>query len=275
MTFWLPLVIFRFVNTKTSDFLNLLWWTTETVLRPSFRNLTESYEAWAYRHGLLRELGALERLNLLQRDTQAPDQRIYRLTEQGRLEALGGRDPQAQWARGWDGLWRVVLFDVPVGQEARRKELRRYLRAQAFGCLQQSVWIRPNPLVRERELLAGAKIDVASLILLEAKPCAGEGNAEIVAGAWDFERINRGYAQYLQVLDQRPAGLLRDLSAAKAFQRWAMAEREAWHDAIGCDPLLPECLLPPGYLGQEAWHRRLAHQAKAGEQMRSFGPVSA
>ena len=44
-----------------------------------------------------------------------------------------------------------------------------------------------------------------SLILLEARPCAGESDAEIVAGAWDFERINR-YARHLKVLAERPGG---------------------------------------------------------------------
>jgi hypothetical protein len=51
-------------------------------------------------------------------------------------------------------------------------------------------------------------VSVASLLLLEARPCAGESGAEIVAGAWDFERINRRYARHLKILDEQPDGAL-------------------------------------------------------------------
>ncbi len=124
---------------KTEELLNFLLWSADQLLRPTFRNLTDSYESWAYRNGLLPQVAKLERLQLLERDAQSPADRLYRLTEQGRLHALGGRDPEAQWARPWDGYWRLVLFGVPTGQNARRERLRRYLRSRAFGYLQGSV----------------------------------------------------------------------------------------------------------------------------------------
>jgi hypothetical protein len=76
------------------------------------------------------------------------------------LHVLGGRDPEAQWARPWDGQWRLVLFDVPTGQNAQRERLRRYLRDKGFGYLQNSVWISPDPLTAEREVLGGGKLMV-------------------------------------------------------------------------------------------------------------------
>ena len=95
-----------------------------------------------------------------------------RLSTQGRLHALGGRDPEERWARPWDGQWRLVLFDVPTGQNSQRERLRRYLRDKGFGYLQNSVWIRPDPLTEERQILGGGKINVESLILQETRPCA-------------------------------------------------------------------------------------------------------
>src|SRR5664280_1256072 len=123
----------------------------------------------------------------------------------GRLHVLGGGATLRNAGRGLgDGQWRMVLFDVPTGQNARRERLRRYLRDKGFGYLQNSVWITPDPLEQERQVLVGGKINVESLILLEVRPCAGESNAEIVAGAWDFERINRRYAWHLKILAERP-----------------------------------------------------------------------
>ena len=91
-----------------------------------------------------------------------------------------------------------------------------------------------------------------SLLLLEARPCAGESDAEIVAGAWDFERINRRYARHLKILGERPGGAMRNDAAAKALLRWAATEREAWLEAVTNDPLLPGRILPSDYLGQQA-----------------------
>lgn len=258
---------------RTEEFLNVLHWIVDIAARPTFRNLTDSYESWAYRNGrLFSNLHRLERRQLVERDRTAPNDRLYRLTEQGRLHVLGGRDPDVCWSRPWDGQWRMVLFDVPVGRDAERERLRRYLRGRGFGYLQNSVWISPDPLTEEGKILGDGKINVESLILLEARPCAGESDGEIVAGAWDFGRIDRGYALYMKVLEKLPHRPLRSEAAANALQRWAATEREAWLDAVKNDPLLPGRLLPSSYLGQRAWRRRGEVLREAGRQLQTFAP---
>ncbi|MHB8520662.1 MAG: PaaX family transcriptional regulator C-terminal domain-containing protein [Limisphaerales bacterium] len=255
---------------KTEQFLNLLLWSADKLTRATFRNLTDSYESWAYRNGLSRQVVTLENQELVQRDPAAPDDRVYRLTRQGRLHALGGRDPEAKWSREWDGRWRLVLFDVPMSRNSHRAWLRRYLRDKGFGCLQGSVWITPDALEQEQQILVGGKINVKSLILLEARPCAGESDVEIVAAAWDFEFINRRYGRLMRILDERPAEALGSEATARAFLSWATAEREAWLDAVTHDPLLPERILPSDYLGQRAWKLRVEVLGEAGRQMATF-----
>ncbi len=257
---------------KTEAFLNFLLWSAEKLAYPTFRNLTDSYEGWAYRNGLLRQVATLEQRQLVERDLASSDDRMYRLTQRGRLLVLGGRDPQIQWARKWDGRWRLVLFDVPTSQNAFHIKLWRYLRNRGFGCLQNSVWITPDPLEAERQILGDGKINVESLILLEARPCAGESDAEIVAGAWNFEEINRYYVRYLKILGEKPGGVMGNETAAKTLLRWAVVEREAWLEAVRSDPLLPEKILPAGYLGQQAWRRRVEVLQEAGRQIRAFNP---
>jgi phenylacetic acid degradation operon negative regulatory protein len=257
---------------RTEELLNFLLWSAEVLARPTFRNLTDSYESWAYRNGLMRCLGSLERQQLVERDSGKPDDRVYRLTWRGRLHALGGLDPQARWSREWDGRWRLVLFDVPTTQNTHRVRLRRYLRDKGFGYLQNSVWITPDSLEAERQILVGGHVNVESLILLEARPCAGESDAEIVAGAWDFEAINRRYARHIEILGQRPTESLANERTAQALHRWAKTEREAWLDAVTNDPLLPERILPPAYLGQSAWRRRIETLRDASRQLYTFKP---
>jgi phenylacetic acid degradation operon negative regulatory protein len=257
---------------KTEEFLNLLLWSADRLARPAFRNLTDSYESWAYRAGLLRQIATLEQQKLLEHDPNCAGDRLHRLTAQGRLHVLGGRDPEERWARSWDGQWRLVLFDFAKGQNAQRERLRRYLRDKGFGYVQNSVWVTPDPLTDERQLLGDGKINVEALLLLEARPCAGETDADIVAGAWDFERINERYARHLKCLDERPGGALRNDVAAKALRRWAAAEREAWLEAVTKDPLLPGRILPANYLGQTAWQRRVEVLGDASRQLRTFKP---
>jgi phenylacetic acid degradation operon negative regulatory protein len=257
---------------KTEEFLNFLLWSAEQLMRPSLRNVGESYESWAYRKGLMRTVTTLERRRFVERDPSGQDDRVVRLTGRGRLHALGGRDPQAEWSREWDGKWRLVLFDIPNSQNNRRQKLRRYLRDRGFGCLQNSVWIRPDSLEPERKALAGGHINVESLILMEARPSAGETDEDIVAGAWDFAAINRRYERHLEILNKWPAGPLKPETAANALLHWAKAEREAWLAAVNADPLLPETILPENYLGRTAWRKRVEVLKAAGRQIRTFKP---
>jgi len=245
------------VKPRTEELLYLLLWGADQLARPSFRNLTNSFESWAYQNGFSRQLQDLEARQILERRRSGAAEAIYRLSESGRLIALGGRDPVAQWKRRWDGLWRMVVFDLPETKSAARKKLRRFLKDSGFGYLQNSVWISPDPLSEiTRELSALAK-DVESLVTLEARPAAGETDAEIVAGAWDFDRINRRYQQCLKVLSQLPHAQPKAAGPARELRRWAQLEKAAWIEAVSADPLLPDQLLPASYLGKKVWQERI------------------
>jgi len=259
------------VKPRTEELLNLLLYSCDLLLRPTFRNLTDSYESWAYRNGLDRQLAQLKKRDLLEQaytgNQRKPDlARVLRLTEAGRLHALGGRDPEACWRQPWDGQWHLVVFDVPNAQTRVRNRLRQTLRSCGFGCLQESVWINPHPL----DLSDTPLKDVKSLTLFTARPCAGESDAEIVAGAWNFSVINRLYQNHQKVLSARPRKSIRNEATARQFQGWAARERTAWLKAVSVDPLLPRSLLPPGYAGRRSWERRSGVLSRAAEQIREF-----
>jgi phenylacetic acid degradation operon negative regulatory protein len=241
--------------------------------QPTWRNLTESFEGWAYRHGLLRQINRLEKRQLLESRVESSSCRMHRLTEAGRLYVLGGRDPAACWSRPWDGRWRLVIFDVPETRSITRDRLRRYLQNHGFGYLQKSVWITPDPATEERALFSAGPVDVQSMVFLEARPCAGETDADIVAGAWDFPRLNKLYVAHAAVLSRCPVdGPVTGTREAILLQRWLRKERESWMEVMRHDPLLPECLLPHDYPGRVSWQRRLKEMAVVGRQMQAFCP---
>lgn len=248
---------------RTEELLYLLLWGADQLARPTFRNLTDSFESWAYKNGFLRQIQELEARKILERKPGNASEAIYRLSESGRLIALGGRDPVAQWNRPWDGHWRMVLFDLPEAEASARVRLRRFLQGCGFGFLQNSVWITPDRINSIMHQLSVHAEDVESLITLEARPAAGETDADIVAGAWDFERINSLYERTLQILSQLPTTKTKTGPPAEPLRRWANQEKLAWQEAIFADPLLPDSLLPAGYLGKKAWAERSRVLARA------------
>jgi DNA-binding transcriptional regulator PaaX len=255
---------------RTEEFLNLLLWSAEMLARPTFRNLTGSFEGWAYGKGLMRRVATLNRERLVERYPHSRKVCSYRLTTKGRLHALGGRDPEEWWGRSWDGNWRMALYDVSTRNNQQRDRMRRYLRGRGFGYLQRSAWIRPDPL--EEELLVFGERDfrVHSLIFIEGRPCGGESDTEIVASAWDFAGINARYESHLKVLASWPDCPVRSHPSARALLLWAAAERAAWMNAVSNDPLLPARILPSDYLGEKAWRRRVEVLRDACRQLRSF-----
>jgi phenylacetic acid degradation operon negative regulatory protein len=254
---------------KSEEFLNTMLWVMDMFAHPTLRNLTGSYEEWAYRNGLFRQVYRLEKANLIARSGPT-DERIYRVTNQGRLIALGGRDPEEHWARPWDRSWRLVVFDIPLGREDLRARFRRFLRSAGVGCLQKSVWISPHPLPALDVELSGTMGELKSLVVFEGRPAGGETDEQIVLAAWDFEKLYKLYSEHMKVLEQRPLAPLKDEAAAKAFRRWMAVEREAWLAAVQADPLLPDALLPDRYLGRKAWKARQQLVPKVTEQLRSF-----
>src|SRR5437868_10474958 len=69
---------------KTEELLNILLWSADLLVNPSWRSLFESYEGWAYRNGLLIQIGRLEQRKWVTRKSKARNDRVYRLSAQGR-----------------------------------------------------------------------------------------------------------------------------------------------------------------------------------------------
>lgn len=150
-----------------------------------------------------------------------------------------------------------MVFDVPEARKTLRTKVRRRLQGAGFGFLQNSVWISPDSCESLRESIAGMAVDVETLTVLEARPCAGETNGDLVNSAWDFARINRHYEVYCEVVQQRRDEWFRTSAGQTEWRRWFHRESQAWERALASDPLLPEQLLPPGYRGKKAWTLRM------------------
>lgn len=258
------------MRSQALEFLCDLLEVLAFLSRPTLSNAIHGSRYWGRPGVTDRDLVVLGKRGYLEMEsgTRNRKDRVLRLTQKGRLQALGGRDPEACWSRPWDGKWRMVLFDIPEKDRRLRDLLRRHLGAGHFGYLQNSVWVSPDPLDFERRLFKGTEINAESLLTLDAVPGTGEKNTDIVCGAWNFEAINRNYSENLQVLGELPAQ--SDWTASKGkspLRRWIEAERETWRKAVSSDPLLPRSLHPPGYLGEKAWKLRTKQLEKIARKL--------
>ena len=241
----------------------MLMYGLEIAIRPNVAamiqagSLTGSMQSrYAVQMGRLRDGGFVERRG-------SSEEWVLAFTRSGRLRALGGRDPEEWWRGEWDGVWRMLLFDIESrGTAAVRRRLLRKLHELHFGCLQRSVWLRPMPVPELASLLGELGTPSDSVALFEGQPSSSPHSA-VVRAAWDFDAINAGYSQYIAFA---APGLPENVSRSKALV-WAENEGQLWRDAVQRDPLLPNALLPRGYLGKRAWsHRRrlLRHAAPLG-----------
>lgn len=239
-----------------------MMWTAEKLLHPTFRNLDRSFESWAYQSGLLQQIRRLEAKGLVESSEPSFDGgRFHRLTEAGRIAALGGRDPEEAWKTNWDCKWRLIMFDVPESKRSLRRKLTRSLSAIGCGCLQGSVWITATRPAAIEEAFAEGK-DCSHLIVLEAESRGRRVDQKMVETAWDFDGINERYGEHIGVMERFPE--VQSGASASELSSWAVEENTAWLAAVKSDPLLPASLLPKRYLGRRAWKQRKTVLAAAG-----------
>ena len=255
------------MKAKTELILYQCLWMADMMMRPSWRNMAGSFEEWSYRNGFLRQVQTLEEQGWIE-SVESPDgmNRVHRLTKKGCLCAMGGAFPPERWDRGWDGKWRMVVFDLPEDRRGLRNELRKQLRAARFGGLQGSVWISPDPLTLVREQLKKTESACGILTFFEGATCGGESVEEVVCSAWDFETIRSSYKDYLAHLDAMPPSGTDDVR--EALLEWGRLEKDLWAACLARDPLLPRELCPSDYPGEQAWQCRVACLRRAGKIIR-------
>jgi DNA-binding transcriptional regulator PaaX len=95
---------------------------------------------------ILRNVDSLIKHGLLVQQVDKAGHISLKLTKLGKFEVgIRGLDTQIGRSKVWDGLWRVIVFDIPESKSKVRYELRRAVGLYGFYKLQQSVWVYPYP----------------------------------------------------------------------------------------------------------------------------------
>jgi phenylacetic acid degradation operon negative regulatory protein len=181
------------------------------------------------------------------------------LTPQARCQMPDFYNPLPLWSKRWNQWWYVLMFDVPEKNRTYRDTLRKFLKAQRFGCLQRSVWVTPRDVRPEYDDLDRAAAVDTVAFLFEARTVLGHGNGSVVTEAWDFDRINRIQHLYLDFANENLALLNAANVTRTMLAELLRIENLAYAQSMSIDPLLPEELHPDEYVGMQVFqlHRKL------------------
>jgi DNA-binding transcriptional regulator PaaX len=166
-------------------------------------------------------------------------------------QILGMRDPVRNWSYDWRGDWHWLTFDLPRSEQRYRKRLLRFLKHEAFGCMQGSLWVTPFPPSRYADAIQNLEISEEKLFLMRGQPEYGYENMDIVSVAWDWERIQNAYRSYQTGLKEINASAKCE-NLADCFER----ESRLWRKVSALDPFLPKRCLSDDYLGWDVWEQR-------------------
>src|SRR3989339_692671 len=120
----------------------------------SFKDESDSRASYAITRSIknLIDSGCAEMFN-------SSSRKFVRITKEGKskLNALRLEGEDALVPTSWDGLWRIILLDLPENRKSERESLRYLLKKAGFICLKNSAWISPFPF---EHLFANIKKDL-------------------------------------------------------------------------------------------------------------------
>jgi len=162
---------------------------------------------------------------------------VFRVTSWGKTKIIFDIPLARYAAQKWDGIWRLVSFDIPEKKASLRVWLRNKLRELGFGMLQESLWITPHKLGQMFEEFLEHENLKDYCVVWEAKTIFGENEKELTRRVWNLEDLQ---GKYLDLIDRFPKIFSNKRLINQRRQEW----QEDYFAILASDPGLPKELLP-------------------------------
>lgn len=161
-------------------------------------------------------------------------------------ESLLNEDINLQYLakRTWDGLWRVVIFDIEEKSRQIRNMLRDKLKSLGFAMWQESVYITPHPVAEEMNEFFEEKDLFPSCVCFEAKLSKTLDNKELASFLFHLD----GLAQSYSTLTLEAENIIETLKTGKINKTKSYEHLrnlvERLQQTMLSDPFVPEELFP-------------------------------
>lgn len=189
---------------------------------------------------------------VIKRKNDGSTPRLF-LTNEGKNMLPDYFSPDRFWNRKWNGIWYMLIYDVPEKDRKYRNALRQFLKRKRMGCLQQSVWVTPQDIRPAFDDLSLAANVNAFAYLFEARTVLGLKGKYVADDAWNFDRLRDLQELYCDITRHNIARLAENDFEADELAALMRISLEAYHGAFIEDPLLPWSLCPDRYLGREVY----------------------
>lgn len=150
----------------------------------------------------------------------------------------------------WDGVWRLIIFDIPESKRKLRDQFRLLLKSEGFGLLKSSVWLSAwdkwaaiAHYIKRHQL-------TDHITQLETARMAESYQSIILAQqSWDWPMIEDGYRRFLQQAEKQYSQLVHKNHRTR-FKAKKLVFQYA--EAVKQDPVLPTGIAPNASLARRA-----------------------
>ncbi len=145
-------------------------------------------------------------------------------------------------SKKWDGLWRIVFYDIEEKRKNTRQALQWQLESLGFGRLQKSVYLSPLPISEDlQEFIESRGLKDLVFVGVCKKLLAGE-EKELAVRVWQLEKLYDRYDELRDDIDEYLAGEGK-MNFNQLYTKF--------EGILLDDPLLPKELLPDWWNGNK------------------------
>lgn len=173
-------------------------------------------------------------------------QAYYRLTSAGKDKIKRDFSLLKLQNQKWDGLWRMVIFDIAEKNKIIRNILRYKLKELGFGRWQKSVYITPFNVAKDMQQFLYQKRLTNQACVLITKQLFIANIKNLANKIWGLEDLNREYEDLQFNWEQN-----KNYLNYEQLKQEARKSYSSYMDLISKDPFLPVQLLPLVWHGNE------------------------
>lgn len=236
--------------------------------------MTQIYEKRNYSASYIRN--ALARLKK-EGYVTSPSRSLYQITDAGRAFIRSiNRKPQ-RYNEVWDKSWVIVMVEVPEQQRRKRDRFRSEMVLHGFGLLYHSVYISPWD-DREDVLQYVRKLELEERVSIfhgQLHPSISPDKARMI---WHLDKVEQLYQEKREwfIEEFKPAmqrTIDADQNPLELFLLY-LKLGEAISECSLSDPMLPQELLPEGWIAKHVLNDLYAHHSMLARMMPAESPYS-
>lgn len=169
---------------------------------------------------------------------------IYKLTNSGFTE-ISLNFPVFRFTKEkWDGLFRILSYEIPETKRDLRDKLRREVASWGLGPWHRSFWISPHPIIPSLRKLVAAREEEKYIVAFESNFVFGERDL-LIEKVWSKSKLE---SEYRRLFKTWHSTLSQDGSKVEKISSIV----KNYVDIIKVDPGLPKQLLGENWIGFEA-----------------------